>query len=84
MTFEAVLLEIEEPPKYQQIAEKALQLNKLELCNEVITRHIGVDGKAVAKAPSWVLHRSQASRSLMQPLLKRLQTAQSIKRLEDR
>jgi len=57
MAFEVALLETEVPPKYQQIAEQALQLNKLGLCNEAIARHIGVDGKTVAKALRWVLDR---------------------------
>lgn len=55
MTFEVALMETDEPPKYQQIAEKALQLSKLGLCNEAIARHIGVDGKTVAKALSWIM-----------------------------
>jgi len=58
MRFEVVLLEIVEPPRYQQIAEKALQLKKLGLCNEAIGRHLGVDGKTVAKALNWILDRS--------------------------
>ena len=49
------LLEPVEPPKYQQIAEKALHLNKLGLSNEAIARHIGVDGKTIAKALRWIL-----------------------------
>ena len=53
-----VLLETVEPPKYQRIAEKALQLNKLGLCNEAIARHLDVDGKTIAKALSWILDRS--------------------------
>jgi DNA-binding CsgD family transcriptional regulator len=52
------LLEIVEPPKYQQIAEKALHLNQLGLGNEAIARHLGVDGKTVAKALSWILDGS--------------------------
>ena len=58
MAFEAVLLETAKPRKYQQIAEKALQLNKLGLCNEAIARHLGVDGKTVAKALRWMPGRS--------------------------
>jgi len=53
MVFEVVLLGTEEPPKYQQIAEKALHLNQLGLSNEAIARHLGVDGKTVAKALRW-------------------------------
>jgi hypothetical protein len=58
VVFQTILLETEEPPKYQKIAERALQLNKLGLCNEAIARHIGVDGKTVAKALTWILDRS--------------------------
>jgi len=58
MAFEVAVLEIVEPPKYQQIAEKASHLNQLALSNEAIARHIGVDGKAVAKALSWIRNRS--------------------------
>jgi len=52
------LLEAEAPPKYRQIAEKALHLNQLGLSSEAIARHIGVDGKTVAKALSWIRNRS--------------------------
>ena len=57
MIFQEALLETVEPPKYQQIAVRALQLNCLALGNEAIARHIGVDGKTVAKALRWVLDR---------------------------
>ena len=57
MAFQEALLETVEPPKYQQIAVRALQLNRLALGNEAIARHIGVDGKTVAKALRWVLDR---------------------------
>ena len=53
MAFEVALLETEQPPKYQQIAQKALHLNQLGLSNEAIARHLGVDGKTVAKALRW-------------------------------
>ena len=43
------LLEIVEPPKYQQIAGRALHLNQLKLSNEAIARHIDVDGKTVGR-----------------------------------
>jgi len=56
--FDVALLEAAEAPRYQQIAEKALHLKRLALSNEAIARHIGVDGKTVAKALSWVLDRS--------------------------
>jgi DNA-binding NarL/FixJ family response regulator len=36
----------------------ALHLNQLGFSNEAIARHIGVDGKTVAKALSWILDRS--------------------------
>jgi hypothetical protein len=55
--FEAELLEAEIPPKYQQIADRALHLNRLGLSNEAIARHLVVDGKTVAKALRWVLER---------------------------
>lgn len=65
---QVALLETAEPPKYQQIAEKALHLNQLGLSNEAIARQIGVDGKTVAKALNWILDRSQAtSSSLIDP-----------------
>ena len=50
---QVALLETAEPPKYQQIAEKALHLNQLGLSNEAIARHLGIDGKTVAEALSW-------------------------------
>ena len=34
-----------------------MHLNQLALSNESIARYIGVDGKTVAKAPSWVVDR---------------------------
>jgi hypothetical protein len=58
MAFEVVLLETKEPPKYQQIAERALHLNQLGFSNETIARHIGVDGKTVARALGWIRNRS--------------------------
>jgi hypothetical protein len=33
-------------------------LDELILCNEAIARHIGVDGKTVAKALRWILDGS--------------------------
>jgi len=68
VALQVALLETAEPPKYQQIAEKALHLNQLGLSNEAIARQIGVDGKTVAKALNWILDRSQAtSSSLIDP-----------------
>ena len=58
MAFEVELLEAEAPPKYQRIAENALHLHQLGLSNETIAQHIGVDGKTVAKALSWMLDGS--------------------------
>ena len=58
MAFQVALLETVEPPRWQQIAEKALHLNQFGLCNQGIVRHVGVDGKTVAKALSWILDRS--------------------------
>jgi hypothetical protein len=52
MTFEVVLLEAKEPPKYLQVSEKALRLNQLGIRNEAIVRHIGVNGKTVARLRS--------------------------------
>jgi hypothetical protein len=51
------LLEIEEPPVYQQISEKSLHLHKLGLSNEAIGKHLGVDGKTVAKALRWMMDK---------------------------
>ena len=58
MAFVVALFGIVEPPRYQQIAEKAVHLSQLGLSNEAIARHIGVDGKTVVKALSWILNRS--------------------------
>ena len=52
------LLETVEPPKYQRIAEKAVRMSQLGLINAAIARRIGVDGKTVVKALSWILDRS--------------------------
>jgi hypothetical protein len=56
VAFQVDLVEAEAPPKYQQIADKALHLNQPGFSNEAIARQIGVDGKTVAKAPSWMLN----------------------------
>jgi len=58
LAFEVALLETMGPPRYQQIAEKALHLNQLGFSNKAIARHIGVDDETVAKALNWVLERS--------------------------
>jgi len=58
MVFDLALLETEPAPKYQQIAEKALHLNHLGLSTEAIARHLGVDGKTVAKALRWSKEKS--------------------------
>jgi DNA-binding NarL/FixJ family response regulator len=58
MAFEVALLEAEQSPRYQQIADKAIHLNQLGLSNEAIARHLGVDGKTVAKALRWSVDHS--------------------------
>jgi hypothetical protein len=58
MAFQVAFLETVEPPRYRQIAEKALHLNQLGLSNEAIARRIGVDGKTVAKVLRWMMGRS--------------------------
>jgi hypothetical protein len=55
MAFEVAPWETAEPPKYQQIAERALRLSQLGLSNEAVARHIDADGKTVAKALRWML-----------------------------
>jgi hypothetical protein len=55
LPLEVVLSETVGPPKYQQIAEAALHLNQLELSNEAVARHVGVDGKTVSKALSRIM-----------------------------
>ncbi len=50
------LQESEEPPKYQQIAEKALPLNQSDFSSQAIARLLGVDGETVMKAPRWMMH----------------------------
>jgi len=51
--FEVVLLEAEEQPMYQRIAEEAAHLHRLVLNKTKIARHLGVDSKTVAKAIRW-------------------------------
>ena len=48
--FEVALLETEERPVYQRIAEEALQLRRLGINNAAIARKLGVDAKTVEKA----------------------------------
>jgi hypothetical protein len=56
VVFEVALLEVEEQPLYQRIAEEALHLHRLGLNYARIARLLGVDAKTVAKAIGW--HRS--------------------------
>jgi len=51
--FEAALLEAEEQPAYQRIAEEADDLRLLGLSNSKIARRLGADGKTVARAIRW-------------------------------
>jgi hypothetical protein len=51
--FEVALLEAEERPAYQRIADEAKKLHRLGLSNSKIARHLGVDDKTVAKAIRW-------------------------------
>ena len=53
MPFEVALLEAEERPVYQRIAEQAENFYLLGLSNCKIARHLGVDDKTVAKAIRW-------------------------------
>jgi len=48
------LLETSEPPVYQRIAWKALQLRELGLSDRVISARLGVTDKTVAKAIRWL------------------------------
>ena len=57
MAFRVDLAEAEASPKYEQIAETALHLKRMALSNEAIARHIGVNGKTVAKVLNWTLDR---------------------------
>jgi DNA-binding NarL/FixJ family response regulator len=58
IAFEVTLVEASPPLTYQRIAEKAIHLNQLGLSNEAIARHLGVDGKTVAKAVRWGMGKS--------------------------
>lgn len=52
MPFEVALLEAEERPVYQRIAEEGSQLQRLGMNNARIARHLKVDPKTVQKAIS--------------------------------
>ncbi len=47
------LLENEEQPVYQRIAEEAEELRGLGLSNSKTAQHLGVDDKTVEKAIRW-------------------------------
>lgn len=51
---EVALLSPEEPPLYQRIAQKALQLQELGLNGSSIARRLGVDHKTVGKGIAWL------------------------------
>jgi len=52
--FEVALVETSEPPVYQRIARKALQLRDLGLSDRTIAARLGVTDKTVAKAMAWL------------------------------
>jgi hypothetical protein len=56
---EAVLLDTDAPPIYQQIAPKAVQLQQLGMSDSAIGKRLGITDKTVAKAIAWFgrLHR---------------------------
>ena len=54
--FEVALVETSQPPTYQAIASKALQLRELGLSDRVIAARLGVTDKTVAKAIAWLQH----------------------------
>ena len=54
LPFEVALLETSQPPAYQAIASKALQLRELGLSDRVIAARLGVTDKTVAKAIAWL------------------------------
>jgi hypothetical protein len=51
--FEVALLDTEERPVFQRIAEEAENLRALGLGISKIARHLGVDDKTVEKAIRW-------------------------------
>ena len=52
--FEAALINLSEPPVYQQIAEKALLLNQLRMNPNRIAVCLGVDRRSVVQALRWL------------------------------
>jgi hypothetical protein len=48
------LVETAEPPVYQRIARKALQLRELGMSDRAIAGRLGVTDKTIAKAIAWV------------------------------
>jgi biotin operon repressor len=54
MPFEVALVEASEPPAYQRIARKALQLRELRLSDRGIAARLGVTDKTVAKGIRWL------------------------------
>jgi hypothetical protein len=51
---EAVLLDTDAPPIYQQIAPKAFQLQQVGMSSVAIAKRLGVTDKTVAKAVAWL------------------------------
>lgn len=45
------------PPKYQQIAERAVHLRELGMTYSAIGEALGVDEKQVRRATSWAMGR---------------------------
>ena len=54
LAFEAALVETSEPPVYQRIAQKALQLRELGLSDRAIAARLRVTDKTVAKGLAWL------------------------------
>jgi hypothetical protein len=53
------LLETEERPLYQRVAQRALHLREPGFSYRVIATRLGVDDKAIAKAHRWLLEVRQ-------------------------
>jgi hypothetical protein len=51
--FEVAILESAQAPKYQQIAERAERLRRLQLSCRVIAKMLGVSDKTVARGVAW-------------------------------
>jgi hypothetical protein len=51
--FEAAILNTCTPPIYQQVAPKALQLQRLGMSSSAIAKRLGVNDKTVARAIGW-------------------------------